>query len=80
MISTRFQSAAVALLFIALTVFMTWPQAGHLGSWVYDNDERFARARGVRDMTAALLARPDIEAVAQIEEPRGADAVFRLRR
>ena len=30
--------------------------------------------------TAALLARPDIEAVAQFEEPMGLDAVFRLRR
>lgn len=39
MISRRFQSAAVALLFIALTAFMTWPQAAHLGSWVYDNDD-----------------------------------------
>lgn len=32
------------------------------------------------DMTAALLARPDIEAMAQFQEPRGIDAVFRLRR
>jgi hypothetical protein len=32
------------------------------------------------DMTAALLARPDIEAMAQFEESRGPDAVFRLRR
>ncbi len=32
------------------------------------------------DMTAALLARPDIEAMAQFQEQRGLDAVFRLRR
>ena len=32
------------------------------------------------DTTAALLARPDIEAMAQFQEPRGADTVFRLRR
>ena len=32
------------------------------------------------EMTAALLARPDIEAMAQFEEPRGPDVVFRLRR
>ena len=32
------------------------------------------------DMTAALLARPDIEAMAQFQETRGLDAVFRLRR
>jgi hypothetical protein len=31
-------------------------------------------------MTAALLARPDIEAMAQFEEPHGPDVVFRLRR
>jgi hypothetical protein len=32
------------------------------------------------EMTAALLARPDIEAMAQFQEQRGLDAVFRLRR
>jgi hypothetical protein len=32
------------------------------------------------DMTAALLARPDIKAMAQFEEPRGPDVVFRLLR
>jgi hypothetical protein len=32
------------------------------------------------EMTAALLARPDIDAMAQIEEERGTDMVFRLRR
>jgi hypothetical protein len=32
------------------------------------------------EMTAALLARPDIEAMAQFEEPRGNDVVFRLKR
>jgi len=32
------------------------------------------------DMTAALLARPDIEAMAQFKESQGSDAVFRLRR
>ena len=32
------------------------------------------------DMTAALLARPDIEAVAQFEESRGPDVVFRLKK
>ena len=31
-------------------------------------------------LTGALLARPDIEATAQFVEPRGVDAVFRLRR
>jgi hypothetical protein len=32
------------------------------------------------DMTAALLARPDIAAMAQFEEEKGPDVVFRLRR
>lgn len=32
------------------------------------------------DVTATLLARPDIQAMAQFEEPRGPDVVFRLRR
>jgi hypothetical protein len=32
------------------------------------------------EMTATLLARPDIEATAQFEEPMGSDVVFRLRR
>lgn len=32
------------------------------------------------EMTSALLARPDIEAMAQFEESRGPDAVFRLKR
>jgi hypothetical protein len=32
------------------------------------------------EMTAALLARPDIEAMAQFEERMGSDVVFRLRR
>jgi hypothetical protein len=32
------------------------------------------------EMTAALLARPDIEAMAQFEERLGPDVVFRLRR
>ena len=32
------------------------------------------------DMTAKLLARPDIEAMAQFDEPMGSDVVFRLRR
>lgn len=32
------------------------------------------------EMTAALLARPDVEATAQFEERLGPDAVFRLRR
>jgi hypothetical protein len=32
------------------------------------------------EMTAALLARPDIQAMAQFEEPMGSDVVFRLRR
>ena len=32
------------------------------------------------EMTAALLARPDIDAMAQFEEERGTDMVFRLRR
>ena len=32
------------------------------------------------EMTATLLARPDIEAMAQFDEPRGWDVVFRLRR
>jgi hypothetical protein len=31
-------------------------------------------------LTGALLARPDVEATAQFVEPRGVDAVFRLRR
>ena len=31
------------------------------------------------EMTAALLARPDIEAMAQFDEPMGSDVVFRLR-
>ena len=33
------RSAGVALLFVALTVAMTWPQVLHLGTWVYDNDD-----------------------------------------
>jgi hypothetical protein len=32
------------------------------------------------EMTATLLARSDIEAMAQFQEPRGTDTVFRLRR
>ena len=32
------------------------------------------------EMTASLLKRPDIEAMAQFHEPMGSDAVFRLRR
>ena len=32
------------------------------------------------EMTATLLARPDIEATAQFEEPMGSDVVLRLRR
>jgi len=32
-------SVGIALLFVALTVAMTWPQAAHLGTWVYDNDD-----------------------------------------
>ncbi|HWI20828.1 MAG TPA: hypothetical protein VNT81_23900, partial [Vicinamibacterales bacterium] len=32
------------------------------------------------EVTSALLARPDIEAMAQFQEQRGLDAVFRLRR
>ena len=31
-------------------------------------------------MTAALVARPDIQALAQFEERMGSDMVFRLRR
>lgn len=40
----------------------------------YMDRERFG------DMTAALLTRPDVEAMAQFEETRGTDAVFRLKR
>lgn len=32
------------------------------------------------EMTAALLERPDIETMAQFDEPRGSDVVFQLRR
>jgi hypothetical protein len=31
-------------------------------------------------MTAALIARPDVEAMAQFDETRGTDMVFRLLR
>lgn len=31
--------AGVALLFVALTAAMTWPQVLHLGTWIYDNDD-----------------------------------------
>jgi hypothetical protein len=31
-------------------------------------------------MTAALIARPDIQAMAQFDEVRGSDMVFRLLR
>jgi hypothetical protein len=32
------------------------------------------------EVTAALVARPDIEALAQFDEKTGSDMVFRLRR
>lgn len=32
-------NAGVALLFVALTAAMTWPQVLHLGTWIYDNDD-----------------------------------------
>jgi hypothetical protein len=35
----RTRSAVVALLFVGLTVAMTWPQAQHLGTRVYDADD-----------------------------------------
>ncbi len=36
---SRYRSAAVALLFVVVTVAMTWPQAWYLGSRVYDADD-----------------------------------------
>ena len=36
---SRYRSAAIAALFVALTVAMTWPQAWYLGSRVYDADD-----------------------------------------
>jgi hypothetical protein len=38
-VSSGIRSPAVALLFVALTAAMTWPQALHLGSWIYDHDD-----------------------------------------
>ena len=35
----RARSFGVALLFVALTVAMTWPQARHMGTQVYDADD-----------------------------------------
>lgn len=37
--SSALRSAAVALLFIVLTVAMTWPQAAHMATRVYDADD-----------------------------------------
>ena len=37
--TTVFRGGAVALLFVALTVVMTWPQAPHLSTQVYDSDD-----------------------------------------
>ena len=39
MSSPRLRSAGVALLFVVLTIAMTWPQAAHLGTHVYDSDD-----------------------------------------
>ena len=35
----RVRSLGVALLFVVLTVMMTWPQAAHMSSYVYDADD-----------------------------------------
>ena len=37
--TSRRRSLGVALLFVALTVMMTWPQAMHMSSYVYDADD-----------------------------------------
>lgn len=39
MSSPRLRSAGVALLFVALTIAMTWPQVTDLSSRVYDSDD-----------------------------------------
>jgi hypothetical protein len=69
--------------------------AEHTASFPDDRSIAYLKQRGVDllvihgslmkpeefgEMTAALLARPDIEAMAQFQEPRGSDAVFRVRR
>ncbi|HEX6162052.1 MAG TPA: hypothetical protein VFZ31_01715 [Vicinamibacterales bacterium] len=41
---------------------------------------QFMTAEQFGDMTAVLLERPDIEAMAQFDEPMGSDVVFRLRK
>ena len=38
-VSTTARSAGIALLFVVLTVAMTWPQAVHLSTQVYDSDD-----------------------------------------
>ena len=35
----RYRSIGIALLFVGLTVMMTWPQARHLSTHVYDSDD-----------------------------------------
>jgi hypothetical protein len=37
--SPRIRAAVVALLFVLLTIAMTWPQAAHLSTRVYDSDD-----------------------------------------
>jgi hypothetical protein len=69
--------------------------ADHTVAFPDDRSIEYLKARGVDlivvhaglmdrdefgDVTAALLARPDIEAMAQFEEQRGPDVVFRLHR
>ena len=69
--------------------------AGETASFPDDRSIAYLKGRGVDlliihgrmlgpealgDMTAALLARPDIEAMAQFEVQGGTDVVFRLRR
>ncbi len=69
--------------------------AEHTASFPDDRSIAYLKQRGVDflvihgtlmtpeefgDMTAALLARPDIEAIAQFQERMGSDAVFRLTR
>ena len=38
-VTPRLRSLTVALLFVALTIAMTWPQAQYMGSRVYDTDD-----------------------------------------
>jgi hypothetical protein len=53
-------NAGVAVLFVALTVAMTWPQAARLSTQVYDSDDPLLSIWRIRGSPTFFLNRPPI--------------------